>query len=66
MYLKTETRRTGRCGRAPDVSIAADNSEYSPQTQNHQQIAWLLARYDVGYAHARALAEQAFSRRPQR
>ena len=60
-----ETRRTGKCGRASEVSLGRDAFEYSPTPENFQAL-WLVARFDVGAAHARVIAEHAFARRPAR
>lgn len=65
MPINNETRRTGMCGRASEMSFGRDNSEYSPAIIL-QQAAWLAARYQMGAAHARVIAEHAFARRPQR
>lgn len=65
MALNEETRRTGMCGRASELSFGRDSSDYSPP-MILQQAAWLSARYKMGAAHARVLAEHAFARRPQR
>jgi hypothetical protein len=65
MALNDETRRTGTCGRASEMSFGRDSSEYSPAIIL-QQAAWLTARYHRGAAHARVVAEHAFARRPAR
>lgn len=66
MHPNEETRRTGKCGRASENVLARTLSDIAQEPIVFNQIAWLTARYDVGEAHARLLAELAFARRPQR
>lgn len=60
-----ETRRTGMCERASYKSLGRDFREDTAHHLN-LQAAWIAARYSVGAAHARAIAEHMFARRPQR
>lgn len=65
MTLYEETRRTVGCKRASEMSPPGDKTETRPSTL-HFQSAWLAARFSMGEAHARVVAEHAFARRPQR
>lgn len=60
-----ETRRTGMCERASEMSLGRDTEEFIAQPVN-LQAAWLAARFTMGAAHARVIAEHAFARRSQR
>ena len=60
MNPKAETRRTGMCERASKMSLGRDTAEDTAQTLN-VQAAWLAARFTMGAAHARVVAELAFS-----
>lgn len=61
---KTRERGLALTG-SPKVFSGGNSSEDSSSTLSHQS-RWLAARYNMGAAHARAVAELAFARRPQR
>lgn len=65
MRQMQETRRTGMCERASEMSLGRDKSEDTAPHLDFQS-AWLAARFNMGAAHARVVAEAAFARRPQR
>lgn len=65
MRQMQETRRTGGCERASEMSLGRDKSESITAPLDFQS-AWLAARFNMGAAHARVVAEAAFARRPQR
>lgn len=65
MTLTTETRLAVVRGRASEMSLGGDVTEDTASTLQ-LQCAWLVARYSMGVAHARVVAEVAFARRTQR
>lgn len=65
MTHKLETRRDGTRERASEMSLGWDKTEDTAPHIEFQS-AWLAARFNMGAAHARVIAEAAFARRPQR
>lgn len=62
MAINSEARRAWQRERASEC-VLPDASEYTEATDNINQIAWLTARYQMGAAHARVIAEHAFAGR---
>lgn len=61
MIPDKETRRTGKCGRASDVSLGRDTSDMPQNPVLFNQAARIARRFVVSDALARTIAEHAFS-----
>ncbi len=61
MPFNEETRRTGKCGRASNVSLGSDAFEIAQNPLLFNQAARIARRFVVGDALARIIAEHAFS-----
>lgn len=67
MSLTAETRQRGQALTGSQKSFSGGNiSEIAQNPLIFNQAAWIAARYSVGAAHARVIAEHVFARRPQR
>ncbi|WP_136625038.1 hypothetical protein [Aureimonas flava] len=61
MPLNEETRRTGMCGRASNVSLGSDTFDLAHTDLIFNQAARIARRFVVSDALARTIAEHAFS-----
>lgn len=66
MLNSIEPRRVGAQRSSENMSLGRDSSEFNALPIINQQAAWLRARFPVGDAHARLLAELVFARRALR
>ena len=66
MTYTYETRRTGQCERAPDLSSGGDSLEVTHSPLIFNQAARIARRFVVSEALARTIAEHAYSARPAR